>query len=109
MLPNNVVFFQDSVVMVNNPAMQQHSSKPNQILIYQGKDSVLLTAQMKPLQNTQTDKLHSYKTLSGFVSISLRWFNFRTSRERSCLKPQTQAATETGDTKKSGMKTSSQK
>lgn len=32
-----------------------------------------------------------------------------TSRERSCLKPQTHAATETGDTKNSGMNTSSQK
>lgn len=32
-----------------------------------------------------------------------------TSRERSCLKPHTHAATDTGETKKSGMKTKSQK
>lgn len=32
-----------------------------------------------------------------------------TSRERSCLKPHTHAATDTGETKKRGMKTKSQK
>lgn len=32
-----------------------------------------------------------------------------TSRDRSCRKPHTQAATDTGETKKRGMKTSSQK